>query len=76
MNEMIHTIAGKEFTHSELAEAFDNTWNTLKRGTDRSAESKVRAAKFCLSCVDAGVVSDKKAASVTRVCGAMLKAVN
>lgn len=76
MNEMTHIIAGKEFTHAELAEAFDNIWNTLKRGADRSAESKVRAAKFCLSCVDAGVMSNKKAASVTMACNAILKAAN
>jgi hypothetical protein len=74
MSEITHNIDGKEFTHTELSEAFDNVWNTLKRYADKSAESKVRAANFCLKCIEAGVVPGRKVASVSNACSSILKA--
>ena len=74
MNNITHNINGKEFTTQELSEAFDDIWNTLKRYAHKSAESKVGAAKFCLKCVEAGVVNKRKAPSVVNACNSIVKA--
>ena len=74
MSDKIYNIDGKEFTTIELTEAFDNVWNTLKRYADKSAESKVRAAKFCLKCVEAGVVNSRKATAVANACTSIVRA--